>query len=31
MIVDNTSFKEEQVQQFEVKQSSLSLKQGKWP
>jgi hypothetical protein len=29
MIVDNTPFKEEQVQSFEVKESSLSLEKGK--
>jgi hypothetical protein len=31
MIVDNTSFEEDQVQSFEVKENSLSLEKGKWP
>jgi hypothetical protein len=31
MIVDNASFEEEPVQQFEVKESTLSLEKGKWP
>jgi hypothetical protein len=31
MIVDNTSFEEEQVQSFGVKESSLSLEKGKRP
>jgi hypothetical protein len=31
MIVANTPFEEEQVQIFEVKESSLSLEKGKWP
>jgi hypothetical protein len=30
MIVDNTSYEEEQVQSFEVKESNLSLEKGKW-
>jgi hypothetical protein len=29
MIVDNTLFEEEQVQRFEVKESTLSLEKGK--
>jgi hypothetical protein len=29
MIVDNASFEEDQVQSFEVKESSLSLEKGK--
>jgi hypothetical protein len=29
MIVDNTSYEEEQVQSFEVKESNLSLEKGK--
>jgi hypothetical protein len=31
MIVDSVPFVEEQVQSFEVKESSLSLEKGKWP
>jgi hypothetical protein len=31
MIADNMSFEEEQVQSFEVKESTLSLEKGKWP
>jgi hypothetical protein len=31
MIVDNAPFEEEQVQQFEVKESNLSLEKDKWP
>jgi hypothetical protein len=31
MIVDNTLFKEEQVQQFGENESNLSLEKGKWP
>jgi hypothetical protein len=31
MIVANTPFEEEQVQNFEVKESTLSLEKGKWP
>jgi hypothetical protein len=31
MIVDNTSFEEEQEQRFAEKESSLSLEKGKWP
>jgi hypothetical protein len=31
MIVDNMPFEEEQVQSFEVKESTLSLEKGKWP
>jgi hypothetical protein len=31
MIVDNTLFEEDQVQSFEVKESTLSLEKGKWP
>jgi hypothetical protein len=31
MIVDNASFKEEQVQSFEVKESNFWLEKGKWP
>jgi hypothetical protein len=30
MIVDNTPFEEEQVQNFGEKESSLLLKKGKW-
>jgi hypothetical protein len=29
MIIDNTSFEEEQVQRFGVKESTLSLEKGK--
>jgi hypothetical protein len=31
MIVDNALFEEDQVQSFEVKESTLSLEKGKWP
>jgi hypothetical protein len=31
MIVDNAPFEEDQVQSFEVKESTLSLEKGKWP
>jgi hypothetical protein len=31
MIVDNASFEEEQVQSFEVTESTLLLEKGKWP
>jgi hypothetical protein len=30
MTVDNTNFEEEQVQSFEVKESTLSLEKGVW-
>jgi hypothetical protein len=31
MIVYNALFEEDQVQSFEVKESTLSLEKGKWP
>jgi hypothetical protein len=31
MIIDNAPFEEEQVQSFQVKESTLSLEKGKWP
>jgi hypothetical protein len=31
MIVANAPFEEEQVQSFEVKESSLLSEKGKWP
>jgi hypothetical protein len=31
MIVDNALFEEDQVQSFEVQESTLSLEKGKWP
>jgi hypothetical protein len=31
MIVDNSLFQEEQVQSFQVKESTLLLEKGKWP
>jgi hypothetical protein len=31
MIVDNASIEEEQVQSFQVKESTLSLEKGGWP
>jgi hypothetical protein len=31
MIVDNTPLKEEQVHNFEVKESNFWLEKGKWP
>jgi hypothetical protein len=31
MIVDNASIEEEQVQSFQVKESTLSLEKGEWP
>jgi hypothetical protein len=31
MIIDNALIEEEQVQSFEVKESTLPLEKGKWP
>jgi hypothetical protein len=31
MIIDNTSFEEEQVQSFGEKESNFWLEKGKWP
>jgi hypothetical protein len=31
MIIANAPFEEEQVQSFEVSESTLSLEKGKWP